>query len=135
MSAAGDSAAQGEDDGPILQYVILRADLWHEQKWPLGSIVTQGAHAAVAAVWVSRDAEHTQQYCTGDALNHMHKVTLEVKGETQLRNLAEKLEEAGIQHKLWMEQPEDIPTCIATVPLPKAQVHPHVKRLKLCKGG
>ena len=60
------------------------------------------------------------------------QVVLEVKGETQLRNLATKLEEAGIRHKLWMEQPEDIPTCIAAAPYQKSIVQPFFKKLKLC---
>ncbi|CAA6670349.1 unnamed protein product [Spirodela intermedia] len=63
----------------------------------------------------------------------MHKVTLEVKGETQIRNLSEKLIAAGIAHKLWIEQPENIPTCIATRPYPKAAVASFFKKLKLCK--
>jgi hypothetical protein len=62
------------------------------------------------------------------------QVVLEVKGEAQLRSLSEKLTEAGLLHKLWVEQPEDFPTCIATAPYPKSVVQPFVKRLKLCKG-
>lgn len=61
------------------------------------------------------------------------QVVLEVKSEAQLRTLSAKLEEAGLLHKLWVEQPEDFATCIATAPYPKSVVQPHVKRLKLCK--
>ena len=61
------------------------------------------------------------------------QVTLEVKGEAQMRNLSEKLAAAGIAHKLWIEQPENIPTCIATRPYPKVEVAPFFKKLKLCK--
>ena len=61
------------------------------------------------------------------------QVVLEVKGGEQLMNLAAKLEEAGVRHKLWVEQPENFPTCIATAPYPKGQVAPLVKKLKLCK--
>ena len=57
-----------------------------------------------------------------------------MKGEAQLRGLAEKLAAAGVVHKLWVEQPEDFPTCVATAPYPKALVQPLVKRLKLCRG-
>lgn len=63
----------------------------------------------------------------------IQQVTLEVKGETQLKNLAEKLEAASIQHKLWIEQPENIPTCLATRPYPKSKVASFFKKLKLCK--
>lgn len=60
------------------------------------------------------------------------KVVLEVKGETQLQNLHTKLEEAGIRHKLWMEQPENIPTCLAAGPYYKSTVQPYFKKFKLC---
>ncbi|KAK1289265.1 hypothetical protein QJS10_CPB18g00121 [Acorus calamus] len=63
----------------------------------------------------------------------MHKVTLEVKGEVQMVKLSEKLREGGIAHKLWVEQPENTPTCIATKPYPKAEVAAFFKKLKLCK--
>lgn len=60
-------------------------------------------------------------------------MTLEVKGEAQIRNLSEKLKANGIDHKLWIEQPENIPTCIATRPYPRSQVVSFFKKLKLCK--
>jgi peptidyl-tRNA hydrolase len=60
------------------------------------------------------------------------QVVLEVKGEIQLLNLAKKLEDAGVRHKIWLEQPEDIPTCIAAAPQPKSSVSQHFKKLKLC---
>jgi len=62
------------------------------------------------------------------------QVVLEIKSEAQLRNLSAKLTEAGVPHKLWIEQPEDFATCLATAPAPKSLVAPHVKKLKLCKG-
>ena len=61
------------------------------------------------------------------------QVTLEVKGETQLVNLSEKLTAGGITHKLWIEQPENSPTCLATKPYPKSIVSSFFKKLKLCK--
>ena len=62
------------------------------------------------------------------------QVVLEIKGEAQLRTLAEKLAEAGVPHKLWVEQPEDFATCLATEPAHKSAVSSHFKKLKLCKG-
>lgn len=61
------------------------------------------------------------------------QVTLEVKGESQIINLSEKLTAGGIAHKLWIEQPENIPTCLATKPYPKSVVSPLFRKLKLCK--
>ncbi|KAJ3698465.1 hypothetical protein LUZ61_002170 [Rhynchospora tenuis] len=128
---SGSGSGGGSSDVVLVQYVVLRRDLI--DTWPLGSVVTQGCHASVAAVWIHRDHPDTVGYCSDSNLDHMHKVTLEVKGETQLKNLAEKLEAASIQHKLWIEQPENIPTCLATKPYPKSQVASFFKKLKLCK--
>ena len=121
-----------------LQYVVLRRDMWRGENegfvsWPLGAIVAQGCHAATAALWASRDEVDTKAYCSDDNLDHMHKAVLEVKGEAQLRTLSEKLTKEGIQHKLWVEQPENVATCLATAPLPKSRIYPHVKKLQLCK--
>ncbi|KNA20547.1 hypothetical protein SOVF_051340 [Spinacia oleracea] len=115
----------------VVQYVVLRRDLI--DTWPLGSVVTQGCHASVAAIWEHKDDAFTLRYCSPSALDSMHKVTLEVKGETQIVNLSEKLKSAGILHKLWIEQPENSPTCLATKPYPKSVVSPIFRKLKLCK--
>jgi hypothetical protein len=61
------------------------------------------------------------------------KVVLEVKGEAQLLSLSEKLEAAGVRHKLWVEQPENFPTCLATKPYRRSAVGQHLKKLQLCK--
>ncbi|GKU87481.1 hypothetical protein SLEP1_g1875 [Rubroshorea leprosula] len=119
------------NDDVLVQYVVLRRDLI--DTWPLGSVVTQGCHAAVAAIWSYKDDPHTLQYCSQENIDSMHKVTLEVKGETQLVNLSEKLKAGDIPYKLWIEQPENIPTCLATKPSRKSIVSPFFKKLKLCK--
>lgn len=121
----------GNSEDILVQYVVMRRDLI--ETWPMGSVITQGCHAAVAAVWMHREDPHTCKYCGDDNLDKMHKVTLEVKGEAQLVNLSEKLKGSDIAHKLWIEQPENIPTCLATKPYPKTLVAPFFKKLKLCK--
>lgn len=121
---------QKSEDATV-QYVVLRRDLI--DSWPLGSVVTQGCHASVSAIWAHKDDNHTIDYCSPDKIGSMHKVTLEVKGETQLLNLSQKLISNDIAHKLWIEQPENIPTCLATKPYPKSAVLSFFKKLKLCK--
>lgn len=79
----------------------------------------------------------TGKLCKKGKLAHQFvelKVVLEVKSETQLRNLSAKLTDSGIQHKLWIEQPEDFVTSLATKPYPKSEVFNYFKKLKLCKG-
>ncbi|KAG5045270.1 hypothetical protein JHK86_014676 [Glycine max] len=123
--------ATTNDADVVVQYVVLRRDLI--DTWPLGSVVTQGCHASVSAVWFNKDDPFTVDYCSPDKIDSMHKVTLEVKGEPQIKNLSEKLTAGGIIHKLWIEQPENIPTCLATKPYPKSIVSSYFKKLKLCK--
>jgi hypothetical protein len=53
---------------------------------------------------LSRDDAVTQSYCSPEAIDSMHKVVLHVKGQAQLLTLANKLTDAGVVHKLWMEQ-------------------------------
>ncbi|KAL6985090.1 hypothetical protein U1Q18_018468 [Sarracenia purpurea var. burkii] len=130
-SSAADAPTPLPSNSVVVQYVVLRRDLI--ETWPLGSVVTQGCHASVAAIWSHKDDPHTLDYCSPANLDSMHKVTLEVKGETQILNLSEKLTAGGIAHKLWIEQPENIPTCLATKPYPKSIVSSFFKNLKLCK--
>jgi len=69
-AAAGEEGAKEAVD-VLVQYVVLRRDL--ADAWPLGSVVAQGCHAAVAAVWVHRDHPDTAAYCAPDNLDRMHK--------------------------------------------------------------
>ncbi len=62
------------EESLLVQYVVLRADLWKEMGWPLGSIVAQACHAVTAALWESREADPSKQYCCPAQLDHMHKV-------------------------------------------------------------
>lgn len=122
-----------EAAGTLVQYVVMRKDLTRELGWPLGSLVAQACHATVAATWLHREDDDTKEYCAEGNLEHMHKVVLEVKGHTQLVNLSKKLEDAGVHHKLWVEQPENFPTCLATKPYPKEDIQAHFRKLNLCK--
>lgn len=69
---ATSSGNQGDD--PIVQYIVLRRDLWAEQGWPLGPLIAQACHASVAALWLSRDDPDSQQYVSEAHLDSMHKV-------------------------------------------------------------
>ncbi len=62
------------DQDVIVQYIVLRSDLWKNLGWPLGSIVAQACHAATAALWLHQDQPHSQTYCSDGNLDHMHKV-------------------------------------------------------------
>lgn len=58
---------------------------------------------------------------------------LQVPNEETLKKVAAKLTENSIAHKLWIEQPENIPTCLAIKPYPKDAVKKFVSKFKLYK--
>ncbi|XP_065366136.1 putative peptidyl-tRNA hydrolase PTRHD1 [Calliphora vicina] len=115
----------------IVQYIIVRSDLKSALNWPLGAVIAQCCHAATAVMHLHADDDATKSYLAD--LDNMHKVVLEAKDEAALTKLANKLKENEIQHKLWIEQPENIPTCIAIKPYVKEDVHKYVKNFKLLK--
>uniref|UniRef100_A0A3P8VC81 peptidyl-tRNA hydrolase n=1 Tax=Cynoglossus semilaevis TaxID=244447 RepID=A0A3P8VC81_CYNSE len=116
----------------LVQYVVVRADLVHKLSWPLGAVITQACHAATAAIHLHYTDPDTQRYLA--ELDSMHKVVLgQAPDEEALSSLSENLTQAGVSHKLWIEQPENIPTCLALKPYPKETVQPLLRKFKLFK--
>lgn len=114
----------------LVQYIVVRKDLL-KSGWPTGALITQACHACVAVIHQFYDKEDTQKYL-GD-VDRMHKVTLEATDEESIVKLSETLSSKGIDHKLWIEQPENIPTCIATRPYVKENIQENFKKFKLFK--
>jgi peptidyl-tRNA hydrolase len=114
---------------PLIQYVVMRTDL----KWTLGALAAQAAHAAVAAVWMTKDAADTNAYCAPEAIDSMHKVVLGCGSREQLEKIADTLRTDGVAFKLWNEQPENVPTCLATAPAEKGAVAVYFAGLKLLR--
>ncbi|KIS71463.1 uncharacterized protein UMAG_01357 [Mycosarcoma maydis] len=112
--------------------------------WPKGPWMAQSAHAAISAIQVSLSSSLTQAYISPSNLASMHKVVLQTaasgKSKMTLRELSQKLTEARKayqeayaakpsaqqihegdenefpMHYLWVEQPENVPTCLAIAP-------------------
>ncbi|KAI9559923.1 hypothetical protein GHT06_013930 [Daphnia sinensis] len=116
----------------LVQYVVIRSDLKTVLQWPLGALMAQACHACTAVTHLFYQDPNTQTYLAD--LDNMHKVVLEIADETAIKELAEKLKEKMVDHKLWTEQPENIPTCLVTKPYPKAEIQSYFRHLKLCKG-
>lgn len=67
------SQQEGASDlGPLVQHIVVRKDLVEVQSWPLGSIIAQGCHASVAAVWENQADDLVVKYCQD--IDRMHKV-------------------------------------------------------------
>eukprot|EP00983_Pelagomonas_calceolata_P104139 1158990-Pelagomonas_calceolata.AAC.1 len=67
-----------------------------------------------------------------EILFNMSCIMLKRGGPAQGVKLPQPGEER-IQHKLWVEQPEDFATSLATKPYPKTDVAQYFKKLQLCK--
>ncbi|CAI5771503.1 putative peptidyl-tRNA hydrolase PTRHD1 [Podarcis lilfordi] len=116
----------------LVQYVVLRGDLRREPfSWPLGASVAQACHAALAVVHAHYHHPDTAAYLAQGG--SMRTVVLEAPDECALTALAEALQQNNIDHKVWVEQPENIVTCIALRPYPKEHVHQYLKKFKLLK--
>jgi hypothetical protein len=79
--AAADVGSSGQEqqqpaaaDDPIVQWVVLRRDLWTEIGWPMGPVIAQACHASSAAMFTHLDDPLTQQYFAQENIDHMHKV-------------------------------------------------------------
>ncbi|CAH6786874.1 putative peptidyl-tRNA hydrolase PTRHD1 [Phodopus roborovskii] len=125
-------AGSGAEPQILVQYLVLRKDLSQAPfSWPTGALVAQACHAATAALHIHRDHPHTVAYLR--ELGRMRKVVLEAADETTLKELAEALQQKEIDHMLWLEQPENIATCIALRPYPKEEVSQYLKKFRLFK--
>ena len=63
----------------------------------------------------------------------IHWLYLQAPSQDELEKLSQDLSANQIDHKLWIEQPENYPTCLATKPYPKQQIQSFFKKLKLFK--
>ena len=61
------------------------------------------------------------------------RLYLQAPSQSELEKLSQDLSANQIDHKLWIEQPENYPTCLATKPYPKQQIQSFFKKLKLFK--
>ncbi|XP_018592467.2 putative peptidyl-tRNA hydrolase PTRHD1 [Scleropages formosus] len=120
-----------ESSRRLVQYVVVRSDLARILGWPFGAVIAQACHAATAVIHLNYSDPDTQEYLA--ELDTMHKVVLEAPDEASLAALSEALRDKGVAHKLWVEQPENFPTCLALKPYPKEVAHPHLRKFKLFK--
>ncbi|CAE8733148.1 unnamed protein product [Polarella glacialis] len=122
VTAAVASDAQSD---PLAIFVVLRKDL----DWPIGAMINQACHACTAVAWEARDDELAVTYLT-QAEGQMVKSTLAASNQAELEAAAQKLREAGIPFKLWVEHPEEVPVCIATWPRRRSELRKALKKFQ-----
>lgn len=66
-------------------------------------------------------------------INKLNVSLNQINSEDELRKLSEDLITNEIKHKLWIEQPENIATCIALKPYEKDTVKKFTRKYKMLK--
>lgn len=117
--------AEQKSSDTIVQYILVRTDL----KWTTGALIAQACHASVATIKETIDMPSTRAYL--DDLDNMHKVILKTESLDEMMDVQIKLNESKIEHRLWIEKPENVATCLACSPQPKSLVQSIFKHLKL----
>uniref|UniRef100_F6S0H6 peptidyl-tRNA hydrolase n=1 Tax=Equus caballus TaxID=9796 RepID=F6S0H6_HORSE len=116
------TAASGTELQFLVQYLMLRKNLSQAPfSWQVDTLVAQACHAATAHSCLPRQEPE-----------HVLKVILETPEEMALKELAETLQQ-NIDHMLWLEQRENITTCIALRPYSKGEVTQYVEKFQLFK--
>ena len=126
-TAAGEANQTSASPEPIVQYIVVRTDLG----WGTGALIAQACHASVASIARTITSNVTTNYLRD--LESMHKIILRADKEDDLTTIVAKLKEANVAHHLWIEQPENIASCLACSPQPKSLVQAIFKRFKLFK--
>lgn len=116
---------------PLVMYIILNRSLAEKEKWPIGSMIAQACHAATKSLWTFKDEQSVLEYTSN--INSMTKITLAMRNAEQLKKLGETFTEKNIEYVEWIEQPENILTCIATKPIRKSAVGTTLKKCSLYK--
>ncbi|EIW80297.1 peptidyl-tRNA hydrolase II [Coniophora puteana RWD-64-598 SS2] len=111
--------APPKKESPLVMQIVVRRDLLEDSEerskgWGVGPLMAQVAHAATAVIHETRGDPNTQAYLAD--LKGMHKLVHQVPNGTALVRLSEVLTTAGVLHHLWVEQPENVPTCLALAP-------------------
>ncbi|CAJ1350943.1 unnamed protein product [Effrenium voratum] len=81
------------------------------------------------AAWEAREDAEAEAYFHQGAGGTMVKSTMGAKSQVELEDVTKRLAEAGIPYKLWVEQPEDVPVCVATWPRPRSRLRKVLKKL------
>jgi len=97
-----------------VQYIVIRSDLIADKRWGMGKMVAQGCHASVAAIILNLADADTAAY-VNDHTN-MTKTVLIVDNEKELLELSKELKSCNVNHHLWVETPENVPTALASTP-------------------
>ncbi|KZV63637.1 hypothetical protein PENSPDRAFT_657152 [Peniophora sp. CONT] len=119
--------AEGAEGQPLIMQIVVRRDLLETANWGVGPLMAQVSHATAAVLHETRERIETIEYLSD--LRNMHTVVLQVPSASAILALADKLSTLPAPAKgatttaatlppfhLWIEQPENEPSCLALAP-------------------
>ncbi|KAI0753102.1 peptidyl-tRNA hydrolase II [Daedaleopsis nitida] len=111
-----DAVAPGPTQQPLVIQIIVRKDLLDVEGWGVGPLMAQVAHATSAVLHETRERPETQTYL--EDLKNMRKVVMQTADQASIERLASLLSagDPSVPYHLWVEQPENVPTCLALAP-------------------
>ncbi|KAL0216754.1 hypothetical protein P9112_008938 [Eukaryota sp. TZLM1-RC] len=112
------------------QYVIINRQI--KESFPLGAVITQAVHSAVNVLYRYRDRNEVQEYMAQEP-GHQHTVVLEASSSEELFKIKSKLHGLDVESVVFVEQPENFATALATLPVLKERTKPVLKRYRLCQ--
>ena len=115
----------------IVQYIIVRNDAYRNQDRSFSAILQHTCSAAAAVIHKHYHHKYTREYLKD--LDGMKKKVFQVNDEKELFALENKLVSNEIDYKMWIKQPGNCATCIATRPYPMSEISSYFKNVKLYK--
>ncbi|KAH7883278.1 peptidyl-tRNA hydrolase II [Phlebopus sp. FC_14] len=98
---------------PLVMQIVVRRDLFDKERWGVGPLMAQAAHAATAVLHETRERSETIEYLAD--LRNMRK-TPDASTLEKLSSALSGIAPSSVPHHLWTEQPENVPTCLAIAP-------------------
>ena len=128
----GEVERKGEEEKEVIvQYIIVRNDVYRNQERSFNTILQHTSSAATSMIQKHYHHKYTRDYLKdGD---DMRKKIFQVKDEKELSDLSNKLTLNNIDFKVWIKQPGNYATCIATRPYPVTEISQHFKNVKIYK--
>ncbi|VDB88913.1 unnamed protein product [Peniophora sp. CBMAI 1063] len=126
---AAEGTERAEEQQPLIMQIVVRSDLLDTESWGIGPLMAQVSHATAAVLHETRERPDTIEYLSD--LRYMHTVVLQVSSASAILALADKLSTPPVPTKgapastppaplppfhLWIEQPENEPSCLALAP-------------------
>ena len=120
-----------EEKEVIVQYIIVRNDVYRNQERSFNTILQHTSSAATSIIHKHYHHKNTREYLKdGD---DMKKKIFQVNDIKELSTLANLLQSNSIDFRIWVKEPDNIATCLATRPYPVSEISKYFKNVKIYK--